>query len=251
MSTNLVIAFRTDIVIFDTLTLGGKHSLPGFEQSLEELRADILLMAALVQRSLSNIKTGFVQRDDDYCSAVIADDEEVDLLEKQVDRGGTNVLLRFQPLASDFRGVLATIKLGSHLENISDQAVIIARRARALIQESALEEDDGLTSLFELVDKSLSEALEAFSAFDNTRAEKLRRQMEPLAQSARDLLEKFSDTVGKNPERSGFYVNLIIMARSLEQIIYLIESITEDIIYVAEAKDIRHANNRLEVEKQQ
>jgi hypothetical protein len=56
--------------------------------------------------------------------------------------------------------------------------------------------------------------------------------------------------VGKNPERSGFYVNLIIMARSLA-IIYLIESITVDIIYVAEAKDIRHANNRLVVEKEQ
>jgi phosphate uptake regulator len=32
----------------------------------------------------------------------------------------------YQPLASDFRTVLASIKLGSHLENISDQAVIIA-----------------------------------------------------------------------------------------------------------------------------
>jgi len=46
------------------MALGGKHSLPGFEQSLEELRADILLMAALVRRSLSNAKTGFIQRDE-------------------------------------------------------------------------------------------------------------------------------------------------------------------------------------------
>ena len=90
-----------------------------------------------------------------------------------------------------------------------------------MIQESALEEDDELSSIFELVDAALVEALEAFSAFDNTRAEKLRSQMESLAQSARDLLEKFSDAVGKKPERSGFYVSLIIMARSLEQIIYL------------------------------
>jgi phosphate transport system protein len=231
--------------------LGGKHSLPGFEQSLGDLRADILLMATLVRRSLSNAKTGFVQRDEDECSAVIADDEEVDLLVKQVDRGGTNILIRFQPLASDFRTVLASIKLGSHLENVSDQAVNIARRARALIQECALEEDDGLTPIFELVDESFAEALEAFSAFDNTRAEKLLRQMEPLAESARDLMEKFSDAVGKNPERSGLYVNLIIMVRSLEQIIYLIESITEDIIYVAEARDIRHAKNRLAVENEQ
>ena len=233
------------------MALGGKHSLPGFEQSLEELRADILSMAALVRRSLRNAETGFVQQDEDDCSAVIADDEEVDLLEKQVDRGGTYILIRFQPLATDFRTVLATIKLASHLENISDQAVNIARRARALIQESALEKDDGLTPIFELVDASLSEALEACSSFDNTRAEKLRRQMEPLAESARDLMETFSDAVGKNPKRSALYVNLIIIARSLEQIIYLIESITEDIIYVAEAKDIRHASNRLSVDDEQ
>jgi phosphate transport system protein len=233
------------------MALGGKHTLPGFEQSLEQLRADILLMAALVRRILRNANTGFVRQDEDDCSAVIADDEEVDLLEKQVDRGGTYILIRFQPLATDFRTVLATIKLASHLENISDQAVNIARRARALIQESALEKDDGLTPIFELVDVSLSEALEACSSFDNTRAEKLRRQMEPLAESARDLMETFSDAVGKNPKRSALYVNLIIIARSLEQIIYLIESITEDIIYVAEAKDIRHASNRLSVDDEQ
>jgi phosphate transport system protein len=232
------------------MALGGKHSLPGFERSLEELRADSLLMAALVRRSLNNAKKGFVERDEGDCSAVIADDEEVDLLEKQVDRGGTDVLIRFQPLASDFRTVLATIKLASHLENISDQAVSIARRTRTLIQERDLEENNELTPIFDLVDRSFTEALEAFSAFDNARAEKLRQQAEPLAELARDLMEKFSDAVGRNPERSGVYVNLIIIARSLEQIIYLVESITEDIIYVAEAKDVRHPKNRLAVDKE-
>ena len=146
------------------MTLGGRHSLPGFERSLEQLREDILLMSALVRRSVSNAKTGLLRQDEDDCSAVIADDEEVDLLEKQVDRGGTNVLIRFQPLASDFRTVLATVKLASHLENISDQAVNIARRARVLIQEGVLGEDEGVTPIFERVDESLARALEAFSA---------------------------------------------------------------------------------------
>jgi phosphate transport system protein len=168
-----------------------------------------------------------------------------------VDRGGTNVLIRFQPLASDFRTVLATIKLASHLENISDQAVNIARRVRVLIQEGVLEEDDGLTPLFERVDECLARVLEAFSGFDNLQAEQIRGQTEPLAESARDLMGKFSETVGMYPERSGLFVNLIIVVRSLEQIVYLIESIAEDIIYVAEAKDIRHAGNRLATEKEQ
>jgi phosphate transport system protein len=232
------------------MSLGGKHSLPGFEQSLEELRAEILMMAALVRRNMSNARTGFVQRDDDYCAGVIADDEEVDLLEKQIDRRGTHVLISFQPLATDFRTVLATIKLGSHLENISDQVVNIARRSRGLIDQSTVEEDEGVASIFEQVDKSLTEALEAFSSFDNSRAEKLRSKMDPLAQSARDFLEKLSDAVGSNLQRSGYYVNLIMIVRSLEQIAYLIQTITEDITYVAEAEDIRHAGNRLAVEQE-
>ena len=66
--------------------------------------------------------------------------------------------------ASDLRNPLATVKLGSPLENISDQAVDIARRIRALIQESVLEKDAELTSIFEQVDSSISEALEAFAA---------------------------------------------------------------------------------------
>ena len=87
--------------------------------------------------------------------------------------------------------------------------------------------------------------------FNNRQAEQIRGQMEPLAEDARDLMEKFSNAVGKNPERSALYVSLIIITRSLEQIIYLIESLTEDIIYVAEAKDIRHAENRLMLEQDQ
>jgi phosphate uptake regulator len=74
--------------------------------------------------------------------------------------------------------------------------------------------------------------------------------MDPLAQSARDFLEKLSDAVGSNLQRSGYYVNLIMIVRSLEQIAYLIQTITEDITYVAEAEDIRHAGNRLAVEQE-
>src|ERR1700733_6213824 len=170
------------------MALGGKHTLPGCDRSLDDLRTDILLMATLVLRSLNNARKGFVQGDEDDCSAVIADDEEVDLLEKQVDRVGTNVLIRFQPLASDFRTVLATIKLASILENISDQAVTIARRTRALIQEGTLESDHGLTRIFDQVDGSFSEVLEAFSAFDCTRAEKIRHRMETPGERPGELM---------------------------------------------------------------
>src|SRR5215467_620782 len=137
----------------------GPHLLSSFDAALEELRTNILLMGTLARRNLSNAKVGFLTRDDDYCAAVIADDEEVDLLEKEVDKDGTAILLRFQPMTFDLRRVLATIKLGSHLERLSDQTVVIARRTRRVIEEPPLMEASRLEPFFDDLERALAEVL--------------------------------------------------------------------------------------------
>jgi phosphate uptake regulator len=132
-----------------------RHLLPGFDAALEELRTNILLMGMLARRNLSNAKVGFLTRNDDYCAAVIADDEEVDILEKQVDREGTAILLKFQPMTFDLCRVLATIKLGTHLERLSDQAVVIARRVRKLNEDPVVDEMKQLQPLFDALERAL------------------------------------------------------------------------------------------------
>ena len=86
------------------------------------------MMSSLAEQSLTNAMQGLLGRDDDLCALAIADDEEVDQMEKQIDREGVELLLRYQPVASDLRRVISTIKLNSNLERIADQAVSIGRR---------------------------------------------------------------------------------------------------------------------------
>src|SRR5271165_4016854 len=149
-------------------------------------------MGALVRRNLGNAKTGFLRRDDDDCAAVIADD---DLLEKTVDKEGTAILLCFQPMTFDLRRVLATIKLGTHLERLSDQTVVIARRVRKLLEEPPLMEAGQLEPVFDALEKAFAEALDAFANFDSARSAKVRAEMEPLAEKARALDDEFTGLV--------------------------------------------------------
>ena len=80
---------------------------------------------------------GLFDRNDDLCANDIADDEEIDQLEKQIDKDGIDLLLRFQPVASDLRRVVSAMKLSSNLERMGDQAVNIARKTRKLNQHPA------------------------------------------------------------------------------------------------------------------
>src|SRR5258708_40171293 len=108
---------------------GLKHYLPGFDQALNSLKEDVTLMANLVIRNLANARAAFAERDEDFSAAVIADDEEVDLLEKQVDRLGTEILIRYQPIITDLRAVLATLKLSTIQDRPPHHALMIPRRS--------------------------------------------------------------------------------------------------------------------------
>jgi phosphate transport system protein len=224
----------------------GRHLLPGFDTALDTLRADVLMMGNLVRRNVANAKQGLRLRDDDFCAAVIADDDEIDVLEKQVDRTGTDILVRFQPMTFDLRKVLATIKVGTHLERFSNLMVNISRRVRKLNEEPPLEEAIWLEAIFDPLDVAFGEALEAFAAADSLLAEQPRSRMEPLAQEARDLDDRYTDFVEEHTPFVRGYVNLIAIAQCLERAAYVVENIAEEAIYVAEARDVRHEGNPLE-----
>src|SRR3984957_8356763 len=117
-----------------------RHILGSYDAALASMQNDLLMMASLCERNVRNSLGCLFNRDEDLCNVTIADDEEIDQLEKQVDKIGIDLLRRFQPVASDLRHVVAAMKLSSNLERIADQATNIARKARKLNKHPALPE---------------------------------------------------------------------------------------------------------------
>src|SRR5438874_1019944 len=141
---------------------GPKHILGNFDEALGSLRNNVLMMAGLAERSLDRAINGLLKRDDNLCASAIADDEEIDQLEKQIDKDGIDLLLRFQPVASDLRRVVSAIKLCSNVERIADQAVSIARRARKLNQHPPLAEVDLITPMHKHAMGMFKDGVDAF-----------------------------------------------------------------------------------------
>lgn len=101
------------------------------------------MMSSLTDRILQTAFEALSTRNGELCDQVIAEDEEIDTLEKQVDQEGVALLIRFHPVASDMREVVSAMKVSTNLERVGDQSVTIARRAkrlkgRSLVNEAAL-----------------------------------------------------------------------------------------------------------------
>jgi phosphate transport system protein len=85
------------------------------------------MMSSLTDRILQTAFEALLNRDSERCDHVVAEDEEIDVLEKQLDQDGVSLLLRFHPVASDMREVLSAMKISTELERIADQAVTITQ----------------------------------------------------------------------------------------------------------------------------
>jgi phosphate transport system protein len=117
-----------------------KHISSSFDAALYGLKNDVLMMSSLTDRMFQVAVEGLFNRDSDLCSQVVADDDEIDILEKKVDLDGINLLVRFQPVASDMREVISAMKISTSLERIGDESVTIARRAKRLNARPAMRE---------------------------------------------------------------------------------------------------------------
>jgi phosphate transport system protein len=217
-----------------------RHILTSFETALDTLRKDVLMMASLAARSIDNARKGLFERDEDWCNTVIADDEEVDALEIQIDNAGMDIMLRYHPFASDLRNVIAAMKTSVNLERGADQAVGIARRARKLISQPSLPELARIEPLFDMAATMFQDAIKAFSDSDIELARTLKLRDKDLDNQNRSFAETLADLMQKNPDSIRGYLELIFIARCLERIGDQAKSIAEDTIYAVEVKDIRH-----------
>ena len=64
------------------------HTLKSFEDALSDLRKDLLMMFSLTRQNLARALKGLFERDIELCKVTIADDEEIDQLEKEIDARG-------------------------------------------------------------------------------------------------------------------------------------------------------------------
>ena len=216
------------------------HILGTFDEALGSLRNNVLMMSSLTERSLDRALTGLLLRDDELCTTAIADDEEIDQLEKQVDKDGVDLLLRFQPVASDLRRVVSAMKLSGNLERMADQAVNIARKARKLNKHPELPEIEFVDPMRRHAMTMFKDSVDAYIREDVDLAMTLKARDKTLDEMNANASKALIQRMAEDPDQLRGYLNLMFIARHLERVGDHATNIAEDAVYAAAAEDIRH-----------
>lgn len=217
-----------------------KHILTTFDEALSDLRNDLLTMVELTERNLSHAINGLLQRDDSLCTKAIADDEQVDQLEIQIDKDGLEILLRYQPVASDLRQVVSAMKLSPNIERVADEATNIAEAAIKLNKHPPLAEVNLIVPIQAHAISMFKDSIDAFVREDVGLARAVVSRDKQLDDMNASANRSLTERMVQDREQLRGYLNLILTSRCLERVGDHASNIAEDAVYAAAAEDIRH-----------
>lgn len=220
------------------------HIIQNFDQAISALRGEVLAMAGKARHNLESAVRSLLERNAELANAVIADDDEVDDHERQIDKLGMDILVRFHPMATDLRMVVSSMKISMNLERISDHATSIAKRARKMSASQELHDTTLIEPLYTLADHLLRDAISAYSDHDAKLGASLHIRDKELDRMYKEASATFGMRIEQSSGRSQDYLHLILVVRSLERVGDLAVNIGEDAVFLEAARDLRHEKVR-------
>ncbi|MDR3210183.1 MAG: phosphate signaling complex protein PhoU [Oscillospiraceae bacterium] len=142
-----------------------------FDEQLRELNTRLIEMGRVVEAAIRRATDAFLSSDAELARTVVAGDDEVNEIEREIERQCLRLLLNQQPVARDLRQISTALKMITDLERIGDQAADIAELAIFLARNDFLKRPEKIREMAEAAIKMVTESIEAFVRRDAALAE--------------------------------------------------------------------------------
>jgi phosphate transport system protein len=212
-----------------------------FDEELEVLRKDILRMGVLAQEAIYKSIESLKSRDKNQAKYVIDADSKIDDLELAIDERCIDLIARHQPMASDLRFIATGMKINAELERIADLAVDICQRVQQLADKPLLKPLIDIPKLSEVAQSMVRDSIDSFIKKDVELARKVLLS-DSEADRLRNMVQKelIDDYMSRDASTADRAVALLLVARHLERICDHATNIAEDVVYMVEAKVVKH-----------
>lgn len=143
-----------------------------FDESLNKLHVLMIEMGALCEQAIADVSDALMTGDREKAQNVIDHGDELDQMERSIERLCMNLLLLQQPVARDLRQISSALKMITDIERIGDQAEDIAEFVLQVDFHNIFLEEE-LRKMAGDTQKMVNESIDAYVKKDLSLAKKV------------------------------------------------------------------------------
>jgi phosphate transport system protein len=197
-------------------------------------------MASRSEEQVRDALMAVKRRDAQAAQHSIGRDREIDALELDIEERAIALLARRQPMATDLRTLVSTLKISNDLERVGDHAVNIAQCAKRLAEALPMPNLSELDRMADVSTEMLRDAIAAFIDRDADLAREVCRRDDQVDRYNDSVFRVMLAEMSRNPNAIIAALQMMLVARNLERIADLATNLGEDVIYIVEARTVKH-----------
>ncbi len=212
-----------------------KHTVRAFATELKDLAQKIIEMGTRAEKQVADAFEALSKRDSDLARHVVAGDDAIDELQREVEREAITTIARRQPMAIDLREVVGALRVSNDLERIGDLAENIAKRVLLLTGEIQFEQ--GLAQLermVQLVRAQLSGVLHSYVHRDSSEALAVWRRDQELDAMHESLFRELLTYMMEDGRKITFCTHLLFCAKNVERMGDHVTNVAETVYFIVE-----------------
>ena len=194
-----------------------EHIVKSYDEEQRRISDEVVRMGQLAVSQLEAALDVVERRDDSAARRIVANDETIDGIERQISHDVMLLALR-GPMARDLREILAGLRIPSDIERIGDYAANVAKRSIALNVSPPVPHTSSLRALGQLAARQVSDVLEAYRDGDAERALKVRARDAELDAQYTALFRELLTYMMEDARNITPCTHLLFMAKNLERI---------------------------------
>ncbi len=211
-----------------------------FDEELNQLRESLLEMAGRAEEQLRAALAAVKRRDAQAAQHTIEEDRRIDGLELDIEDRTIGLLARRQPMAVDLRMLVSTLKISNDLERVGDHAVNIAQCAKRLAEGLPIPDLPALDEMADVSARMLRDAIGAFIERDVALARNVCQRDDEVDRYNDSVFRAMLAEMAQNTNSTVSALQMMLVSRNLERVADLATNLAEDVIYIVEARSIKH-----------
>lgn len=210
-----------------------------YDQDLETLRKELLLMGDLVAKAIEDAVTSLAKQDLALARKVLSDDDIIDGMEISIEDKCMILIARQQPLARDLRIISTGLKITTDLERMGDHAYDIANVTLRLANQPLIKPLVDIPRMAQMAQKMLADSLEAYTRMDINLAEQVCLADDDVDDLYQQVFRELLTFMMEDPRAISQATQLIFVGRYLERIADHATNIAEWVIYLVTGQRLR------------
>lgn len=214
--------------------MASTHIFSAYDDDLKFLSRRISEMGGLAEQMVSESVRALVNGDTALAQKVISDDVILDHTEREIGDKAIVTIARRQPMASDLREIMGSIRIAADLERVGDLGKNTAKRVIA-VQSTGVPRKlaRGLEHLSELALVQLKEVLDVYTNRSADKANAIRERDNEIDAMYTSLFRELLTYMMEDPRNITSCTHLLFCAKNIERIGDHATNIAETIYYMA------------------